>query len=519
MKYFKIQNLFLSSICALIGLLLVSPLAFMIYQSSKVGYHHLKSLIFRQITSNLLINTIELAVLVCIFACLLGTFLAVLVNRYTIKFAKTVTTLLIVPLAIPDFVIGYAYNSIFPSISGLFGAVLVMTFNTYPLVFLPVNAAMKRSNHSLGLLARTFGFNRVQIFFKVTLPQIKAAITGGSLLVILVLLSEYGAFEILRFNTFTTEIFSEYQIGFNSAGANALSLILVAIAMLVLWFEYKISRDNQRLLDNTTRFEETTKSFRISLAFYLTTIPLIVFAVGIPLYVIFYWIINNNHADAFSLPILPAFIHTIEFGVFAGVISTLLAIPVSYFAIRTKSKLSVIIDRSSFLIQSMPSLVVALSFVYFAIRLAAPLYQSSFLIVMAYSLLFFPLALVSLKGTLSQISPEYEQVAKTLGLNSVKIFLKVTLRLIMPGIISAFSLVFLSTVTELTLTLVLVPNGINTLATSFWVFETNNSYSQAAPFALIMVLMATIPSLTLNKWFTKNQTKLNNITLTTAVTA
>ncbi len=504
------KRVLLISICILIASLLLVPLVFMILQSTHVGFSRLDHLIFRNLTTTLLIHTVELSTTVCILACLIGTALAVLINRYNFKFSRVITTLIIIPLAIPDFVIGYAYNSIFPSIAGLVGAVIVMTLNTFPLVFLPINAAMQRSNHSLELVAKTFGYGKFKIFYKVTLPQIKTSITGGCLLVIMVLLSEYGAFEILRFNTFTTEIFSEYQIGFNSPGANALSLVLVVIAMIVLYFEYRISKSSNNPLENLTKFIPQTPSSKVQLLFYALSLTVILTAVGIPLYVIFFWIINNNHADAFAMPIGSAFLHTVEFALFAGILSTCLAIPVSFYSIRSHTKLALIIDRSTFLIQSMPSLVVALSMVYFAIRYLHLLYQSPILTIIAYSLLFFPLALVSLKGILVQISPTYEQVSKTLGYNSFKTFFKVTLRLMLPGILSAFSLVFLSTVTELTLTLVLVPNGVNTLATSFWVFETNGSYSQAAPFALVMVLMAVIPSLALNRWFAKSRQGMPN---------
>jgi iron(III) transport system permease protein len=502
----------LTVLCIATALLLVLPLIFMLIQASQVGLTNLDHLIFRNLTATLLINTVELSALVCIISCVIGTTLAVMLNRFDFKFAGLISTLFIIPLAIPDFVIGYAYNSMFPNIAGLFGAVIVMALNTFPLVFLPVNAAMKRTNQSLTLVAKTFGFSRFKIFRKVTFPQIKTSITGGCLLVVMVLLSEYGAFEILRFNTFTTEIFSQYQIGFNSPNANALSLVLVIIAMTVLFFEYKLSKTYSRPLENHFKTVPQKSNLSAGIVFYGISALLVTMSVGLPLYVILFWIFHNNHADAFSLPLFPAFLHTVEFALFSGLISTAMAIPIAFYSVRSKTKLSVLIDRSSFLIQSMPSLVVALSMVFFAIRYFRFLYQSPILTILAYSLLFFPLALVSIKGTLTQISPVYEQVSKTLGYSSLMTFFKVTLRLLMPGIVSAFSLVFLSTVTELTLTLVLVPNGVNTLATAFWVFETNSSYSQAAPFALTMVLMAAVPSFGLNRWFAKSRHHLAEAT-------
>jgi iron(III) transport system permease protein len=79
--------------------------------------------------------------------------------------------------------------------------------------------------------------------------------------------------------------------------------------------------------------------------------------------------------------------------------------------------------------------------------------------------------------------------------------LRVTLPLLAPGLAAAFSLVFLSVVTELTATLILIPTDVQTLATQFWAYQQNLSYSQAAPFALLMMGIAAVPSLVLGRWF------------------
>jgi iron(III) transport system permease protein len=81
------------------------------------------------------------------------------------------------------------------------------------------------------------------------------------------------------------------------------------------------------------------------------------------------------------------------------------------------------------------------------------------------------------------------------------VLVRVTLPLLAPGFAAAFCLVFLSVVTELTATLILIPTGVQTLATQFWQYQTNLSYAQAAPFALLMMGIAVVPSLVLGRWF------------------
>jgi iron(III) transport system permease protein len=97
--------------------------------------------------------------------------------------------------------------------------------------------------------------------------------------------------------------------------------------------------------------------------------------------------------------------------------------------------------------------------------------------------------------------PALEEVARSLGQRRLAVLRRVTLPLIGPGLAAAFCLVFLSAVTELTATLILIPTGVQTLATQFWAYQQNLSYGQAAPFALAIVIIAAIPSYVLGRFF------------------
>ena len=108
-----------------------------------------------------------------------------------------------------------------------------MTFAIYPLVYLPVAASLRNADPGQEEVARSLGVGKVATFWKVTLGQARLAVLGGCVLVALVILSEYGAFELLGYRTFTTEIFTEAQVGFNAPAACGLSLVLVTLGLLV----------------------------------------------------------------------------------------------------------------------------------------------------------------------------------------------------------------------------------------------------------------------------------------------
>ena len=87
--------------------------------------------------------------------------------------------MLVLPLAMPDFVLGYSWISIEPGVHGYWGSVLVMTLGSYPLVYLPVAAALRTADPSLEDVARGLGLGRVRTFSRVTLHQIRPALVGG----------------------------------------------------------------------------------------------------------------------------------------------------------------------------------------------------------------------------------------------------------------------------------------------------------------------------------------------------
>ena len=189
----------------------------------------------------LLEHTVALCAAGLALAAVIGTGAAWLTERTALRGRRVWTVLLVLPLAIPDFVVGYAWHSIAPRIAPLLGATIVMTLGTYPLVYLPVAAALRRADPGArGDRPRASGRPAGRRFARVTLPLVGPAVLGGAMLVALTVISEYGAFEILRYQTFTTEIFSEFQ--FDAAAAGALSIPLVALGLLVLFAEQLVPR-------------------------------------------------------------------------------------------------------------------------------------------------------------------------------------------------------------------------------------------------------------------------------------
>src|SRR5580698_10669019 len=217
-----------------VACVLALPLVFLLIEARGAGTAAVAHLIFRGLTAQLLWNTVKLSVVVTALCAVIGTAAAWCVERTNLPGRRVWEVLIVVPLAIPDFVVSFGWASLWTWVQGFRGAVVVMTLAVYPLVYLPAAASFRAADPGQEEVARSLGVGRLKTFFRITLAQARGAILGGCLLVALVLLAEYGAFEILGYQTFTTEIFTEFNVSFSIPAACALSLVLVLLSLLVL---------------------------------------------------------------------------------------------------------------------------------------------------------------------------------------------------------------------------------------------------------------------------------------------
>jgi iron(III) transport system permease protein len=486
-----------------VALVLASPLVFLLVDAAGAGAGKVLDIVDRGVTVHLLWNTVRLAVVVTVLCAVLGTGAAWLVERTDLPWRRMWAVLLVVPLAIPDFVVSWGWASLSNWVVGYRGAVLVMTLSLYPLVYLPVASSFRNADPAQEEVARSLGAGRVKTFVRITLGQAAVAIFGGGILVCLVLLAEYGAFEILGYQTFTTEIFIEYQ-SFSLPTASALSLVLVVFGLVVLGGESalrgkrRVSRSDPMAQRLTTRYPLGAGRVPACLALG----ALVALALGVPIGSALHWWSEGTRASLGGVGLGSATWHTAYYSAVAAALATLMALPVAVLSVRHDGRWRRLLERSTYLVLAMPGIIIAFAFSYFTERyLSGFEYQKAPLLILAYAILFFPLALVGVRASLAQAPVGLEDVARSLGQSRLEVWWRVTRPLVTPGLAAAFCLVFLSAVTELTATLILHPTGVQTLATQFWQYQSQLEYGQAAPFALVMIAIAALPSYVLSRFF------------------
>jgi iron(III) transport system permease protein len=505
---------FLAAAALIVSLAVLLPLAFLIVQAFQVGWAQLHSLLFRHLTAVLVWNTVSLVVVVTVLCAALGTVLAWFVERTDLPCRRLFAVLVVIPLGVPDFVVSFGWRAIFPSIGGFWAAVLVMTLAVYPLVFLPVAASLRAADPAQEEVARSLGLGRLRTFWIVTVGQARLAVIGGAILVGLVVLAEFGAFEILGYQTLTTEIYNEFQVGFNEPAACALSLILVLLGALLLGSEdlvrgrgrtFRLGSGAARPL----RLQPLGRGRPVALAGFVCVVVL---ALGVPVGAILYLIVKGGNTTLPPASLSIATGNTFAYSAVAGILAAAAALPIALLSVRFARPRIMALERANMVVLAVPGVVIALSLVYVTEHfLQGRLYQSNLLLVLAYAIMFFPLAVVSVRAAVARAPVGLEEVGRSLGVSRRSVLWRVTLPLIGPGLGAALALVFLETATELPATLVLHPTNVQTLATQFWAYETDGSQSQAAIYAGVMVLVAAVPGYILGRWFDRQPGRVTGV--------
>lgn len=469
------------------------PLVYLLDTSLQRGLQSVVSEIFLSQTATLVARSLALTVVVTLACAIVGTINAWFVVRSSVPLRALWLMLLSMPLAIPSYLSAFAWITWIPSFNGFFGAALVLTLASYPYVMLPVAAMLRNADPQLEDVARSLGVGVFGALMRVTLRQIAPAIWAGSLLVALYVVSDFGAVAVMRIETFTWVIYGAYRAGFDPTRAATLSLVLIAIALLLVVVERRVrGRTAQRVGAGTARVSIRRSPLSVALPALLVVVGSVGFGVGVPVVSSITWMRNGsaiNWSEVWS---------TIgaSFGVGAltGGATVLLALPVGILIARFKGRLTDFTEGAVYVTHSLPGIVVALSVVYFGISFARPLYQQIPLLVFGQMIIFLPLVVGSVRTSIEQSRTVYEDVSRSLGTSRMNTIFRITIPLAMPGIAAGGALAVLGAVKELPTTLILRPTGLDTLATSIWKYSSVSDFGAIGPYAVALMLLAALPT-------------------------
>ena len=499
--------------------------------------------IWPHLIANVLPHAIRTTVLLLIgvgaLVAVIGVGTAWLVTMFRFPGKRVFEWALLLPLAVPTYIVAYAYLDVmhpigpvqtalrellgvtrprdlwFPEIRSLQGCIFLLGVVLYPYVYLPVRALFLMQSAATLEVARTLGANRMRVFFRVAIPLARPAIAIGVSLALMEALNDIGASEFLGIRTLTVAIYTTWTIRMSVEGAAEIALIMLAVVFGLILVE-RWARRRQRFSGQAKRHHTPVPQALAPLAAIGAVIACflpILFGFLVPAS---YLIVSSwRRYQVAGLPrALPEWI---ENSVMLAGVATAVAIAVSLILVY-----SVRLSRNA----AAPALVRVASIGYavpgtvLAVGLLVPLASldnsvdafmratlgvstgliltgSGAALVFAYVLRFLAISAGGIEAGLAKVSPHLDMAARSLGCRPAKILATVHLPLIAPAIAASAALVFVDVMKELPATLLLQPFNFTTLATALYGEAKRGTYEDGAIAALAIVLVGLIPVIVL----------------------
>ncbi|MCA2018845.1 iron ABC transporter permease [Vibrio tritonius] len=520
------------------ALLLILPIVSLFYLSTEEA-GDLFSHLFATVLPTYTLNTLLLVIGVMGLSLFFGVPSAWLMAMCRVPGEKWLQWALVLPLAMPGYIVGYIYTDWFdysgpiqqwlrditgwtasdywfPDIRTLFGATYVLALVLYPYIYLMSRSAFMEQNVSLLQSARLLGCSSFESFRRVSLPLVRPAVAVGLSLVAMETLGDFGTVSYFAVNTLTTAVYDTW-LGYSNLGAAAkISAIMLVVIVLFLSGE-RYSRRKQKLFQTSyTSREDVRYELRgwqkigailwcwglVSVAFILPLLQLASYA---------YDYFTQSWTSEFKTYALSS----LKISVIAAFLATFVAIVVNFTNRLHNSQHSLFFMRAASLGYAVPGTVLAIGVLSPILKMdhwindiaqmmhfeqpGLVLSGSMFAIVFAMVVRFSAVAIGSVESNLSKVSPSMDMASRTMGCNETQMLRRVHFPMIRRGILVALLLVFIESMKELNAALLLRPFNFETLATYVYNFASDEQLELAALPAVLLVLVGLIPLLIVNR--------------------
>jgi iron(III) transport system permease protein len=451
----------------------------------------------------LMANTALLTVAVTITSVLIGLATAWITTRVRLRWRKGWMTLAALPLVVPSYVAALTLISatgpggLLPAVPtpyGFVGSWLVLAVFTAPLAHLSLIPGLRAIDPATEEAATGLGATRWKVFRTVTLPQLRPTMVASGLLVGLYTISDFGAVSLLRYDTFTRAIYTLYRGQIDRRPSATLSLILMALAILILLIERRY-RSRAALHGRRPRRARPLLALsRRGSWLAISVLSLYAFiSLGLPLVVMGMTLSRGIDAgQAIGSPAVEA-VRSLGVALVASLLTVALAFPVAMVITRRPGRLSGWVESAMWGAYSLPHITVGVAAVGFALAWVRPLYQTLIYLVIIYAAIFLPQAVGAIQDSLSRASPDLEHASRGLGKGAIATLAKVTIPLALPGIVAGGALAFLSVMKELPATLLLRPNEFETLAVRIWSSTAEGFLTRASAAGLVLLAVSIVP--------------------------
>ncbi len=518
-----------------VALALMLPIIFVVTSPLQADQGALAHIISTTL-ADLIGNSAALLVLVGIGVVALGTTTAWLTARYEWRGRTRLEWMLVLPLAMPSYVMAYAYTDLlqyagpvqswmrgtfgwasksdywFFEVRSLGGAATMLAFALYPYVYLLARVAFLERSKSLTDVARTFGYNKWQTFIRVSLPLARPAIIAGMALAMMETLADYGTVAYFGVNTFTTGIFNAWFSQGDRVAAAKLATLLLAFVAVLLFIE-RAARHRVRFADTRAAPIARTPLYgaKALAAGFACALP-VVAGFALPVLLLLRLAVDDADVAAAATNaagLLPLAWNSLSLALLTAAVAVALGLLLAFASRRSTSFVTRAATRAVGLGYAIPGTVIAVGVLTPVTLLDQQLadFASALLgrevgllltggvavLVYGYLIRFLAISLQTCEAGFANITPSIDQAARSLGASSGEVVRKVHLPLMRSSLITAGLLVFVDVMKELPATLVMRPFNFDTLAVRTYTLAKDERLAEASWAALAIVLVGLIP--------------------------
>lgn len=482
-------------------------------------------------------TTLWLALGVALGVVLFGVSSAWLVTTYRFPGSRMLQWALALPLAVPAYVVAYAYSDFFqfqgpvqsslraftgwgpgdyrfPDIRSLGGAIVVFSVVLYPYVYLLARAAFLDQSRNLLNAGRLLGAGPWSVFFKVALPMARPAVAAGTALALMETLADFGAVSYFGVQTFTTGIFRAWQSMNDLVAASQLSVALLLVVFVILAIE-RWNRGGARQYDSSAaggRRVRVTGARGWALALWCWLPPLLGFVLPAA---VLAWRVWSEPGRLFTERFFSLAINSATLAGITAVAAVALALLLVYAARLSDSAAVAWGNRLSGLGYAMPGAVIAVGILVpvarldnlladwieaaFGIKMGLLFTGGVLALVFAYLARFLAVALQTVEAGLAKVRPSMEDAARGLGATPWQVLARVHAPMLAPSLLTAGLIVFVDVIKELPATFVMRPFNFDTLAVQAYHYASDERLPQAAAASLAIVAVGLLPVIILSR--------------------
>lgn len=466
-----------------------------------------------------LINSLKVTTCVTIMCVIIGTPLAYIMTRFKIKGKTFLQVLILITSMNPPSIGAYSWilllgrNGVVtkglkqvigitvPNIYGFTGILLVLTLELVPLIYMYVSGALKSIDNSLLEAAESMNCTGIKKMMKVTIPLILPTILAGSLLVFMRALADFGTPMLIGegYKTVPVMIFNEFinEVGGNDSFAAAISVIVIIFATMIFLVQKYISNKKSFTM-NSLHPMQTEKLHGIKNVLAHIFVYVFVFIALLPqMTVIYTSFLNtsgliftkgfslNSYRTAFDR-VGDAIINTFVIAIISIIIIVFLAIMIAYVTVRRRSSATNLLDIVTMLPYIVPGSILGIALLVSFNKKPILLSGTFAILIIAFVIRRLPYTIRSSAAIMHQISISIEEAAISLGASNIKTFFKITLPMMMPGVISGAILSWITIISELSTSIILYTARTKTMTIAVYTEVVRGNYGVAAAIGAIL---------------------------------